>query len=151
MSPLLTFGLAHIFLKEVVTLNQLGVLLSAFCGVLLMIVGGSKQDHAHMQSTKLQLFLMLSNPVLISTGELAMRSMRKMPETIVSLYMNFTLVVIMFLAIWMTTNDSALGSFLNSKTGWHYSASAYVSSFPRLLNSKRCKTIKPVLFSPGLS
>ena len=58
-----------------------------------------------MQSTKLQLILLLSNPVLISTGELAMRTMRKMPEAIVSLYMNFTLGALMFLVIWMTSNN----------------------------------------------
>lgn len=36
---------------------------------------------------------MLSNPVLISAGEIAMKLMQKMPETIVSLYNNFTLMI----------------------------------------------------------
>ena len=34
-----------------------------------------------------------------------MRTMRKMPETIVSLYMNFTLGIMMFLTIWMSSNN----------------------------------------------
>ena len=64
-----------------------------------MIIGGSKDEHDHMQNTKFQLMLLLMNPVLISTGELAMRSMRKMPEAVVSLYMNFTLGITMYFAI----------------------------------------------------
>jgi hypothetical protein len=48
------------------------------------------------------LVLLLLNPVAISTGELAMRSMKKMPETIVSLYVNLTLGITMVLIIKMT-------------------------------------------------
>jgi drug/metabolite transporter (DMT)-like permease len=46
--------------------------------------------------------LLLLNPVAISTGEIAMRSMGKMPETIVSLYNNLTLGMTMVVLIILT-------------------------------------------------
>ncbi|MFO0117005.1 MAG: hypothetical protein ACK521_05125 [bacterium] len=55
---------------------------------------------------------MLANPILISLGELAMRMMQKMPETIVSLYNNFTLLITNALIIYYNSgNYDAWGAF----------------------------------------
>jgi len=55
---------------------------------------------------------LLANPILISLGELAMRMMQKMPETIVSLYNNFTLLITNALIIYYNSgNYDAWGAF----------------------------------------
>jgi drug/metabolite transporter (DMT)-like permease len=64
----------------------------AFSGVLLMIAGGSSTQE-HKDAPGYAYALMLLAPFLISIGELAMRMMMKMPETIVSLYVNFTMLI----------------------------------------------------------
>ena len=47
---------------------------------------------------------------MIAGGELAMRIMKKMPDSVVSFYMNLTLAITMLIAIKL--NDGNFGTFL---------------------------------------
>jgi drug/metabolite transporter (DMT)-like permease len=106
IGPLLTVILAGCFLGEKLECHQLIVLLIAFFGVVLMIVGGSPQDEEVVSSKSWYLYLLLMlNPVFIATGELAMRRMKKMPDTVVSLYMNLALFFVSYLVISFNGDD----------------------------------------------
>lgn len=51
------------------------------------------------------MFLLLSNPIIIAAGVIAMRQMRKMHESVVTTYMNLMLLAIMLPLVYIQGDD----------------------------------------------
>ena len=101
-APVVATLLAVFILKEKLLCSTLVILFVAFAGVILMILGAAPQPSDVLPPPAYALPLLLLNPVLIATGEVAMLAMGKMPETLVSLYMNFTMLFTSFFLIKLT-------------------------------------------------
>jgi len=62
--------------------------------------------------TKFSIAALIINPFLLAFGSLAMRKMRKMPETVVALYLNPALVIVSI--VWlMIINGSQAFKFMS--------------------------------------
>ncbi len=84
LSPLVTVIFAFLFLRERLKLSEALVVLLGFGAVSLMILGGDQADQKTYQSNIFALFILLSNPIFVSTGMVVMRSMRKTSEWTIS-------------------------------------------------------------------
>jgi len=84
LSPLVTVIFAFLFLRERLKLSEALVVLLGFGAVSLMIMGGDQADQKTYQSNIFALFILLSNPIFVSTGMVVMRSMRKTSEWTIS-------------------------------------------------------------------
>ena len=85
---------------------QLVFLLVAFGGIALVIKGGQDNSMATIEEGSWLLTLaLLMNPLAIAVGNIAMRSMRKMPELVVSSYMNITLGVLSTAIVFISGDD----------------------------------------------
>ncbi len=60
----------------------------------MVILGADGQESSAMTANPLALVALLSQPVLLAAGCVAMRQMRKMPETTCSTYQNLSLAVL---------------------------------------------------------
>ena len=88
-----------LILKEQLYCSNVIALLVAFAGVTLMILSTPEQPIDLLPNPGYALPMLLANPVLVASGQIAMRSMVKTPETIVSLYINLTCLITMYLAM----------------------------------------------------
>jgi hypothetical protein len=52
--------------------------------------------------------ILMLNPILIAVGNLAMRSSKKLPDEIVSGWMNFTLTFVSITIVFISGNDLAI-------------------------------------------
>ncbi len=87
-APFLSLFLAWSILGEKVKIARIVGLLVAFGGLTLMIVGGKAVEHRPAYTpTTLAYVALLLNPFCISAGTLAMRKMRKLNDSVVSIYM----------------------------------------------------------------
>lgn len=60
----------------------------------MVILGGTKEKQELEESNWVLIMVLLLNPIAIAVGNIAMRKMRKMPELVVSSYMNVTLGIV---------------------------------------------------------
>ena len=112
LSPLVTVIFAFIFLKERLKLSECIVIILGFSAVSLMILGGDKADQRTYQTNLFALFILLSNPLVVSAGMVAMRSMRKTSEWTISTMNNlFQLSVFTPYAIWAGLDLSLIFHF----------------------------------------
>ena len=92
-APLLTVFLAWPILGERIKVFQILYLLLAFVAVAIMILGNSTADEENEDSQlpgTLAIIALILNPVAIAIGNIAMRSMRKLPDEVVSCWMNLS-------------------------------------------------------------
>jgi hypothetical protein len=76
----------------------------------MVILGSDGQDRETRASNPLAVIALVCQPILIASGVIFMRQMRKMPETTASFYKNLTLAV--FSAEW-TTYERESFNFMN--------------------------------------
>ena len=74
----------------------MGTLLLAFASILLVIIGFEEpSDNVYEKiNSALPYIGIFVNPILLATGAIAMRKMRKMPEAVVSSYVNTGLFIV---------------------------------------------------------
>jgi drug/metabolite transporter (DMT)-like permease len=96
-APLLTVVLAAPILGERIFAIQVVYLLLAFGAVSIMILGdpdrGSEKKDKITPST-IAITALVLNPIAIALGNLAMRSMRKLNENVVSCWMSCSMIII---------------------------------------------------------
>ena len=88
-------------------------MVGVFASVCMVIIGAEGQDRETRASNPLAMIALVFQPILIASGVICMRQMRKMPETTASFYQNLTLAV--FAAAWMTCEQSSF-NFMNDFT-----------------------------------
>ena len=96
-APLLTVVLAAPILGEKIAAVQVFYLLLAFGAVSIMILGdpnGSDHKPDNLKPNFIAIAALVFNPVAISIGNIAMRSMRKLNENVVSCWMSFSMIII---------------------------------------------------------
>jgi len=86
LSPLLTVVLAYFILGEKLTVEKAVQLVLAFIAVTMMVLGGNESSLKLYTDNIFALVVLLLNPVAISFGMIAMRSMRSTEEWTVSSY-----------------------------------------------------------------
>lgn len=79
LTPMFVCCLAHFLLEERLKLRDQGALLFVFVCVCLVLVGGDKTHNAG-NTQLLPLVALLSQPLLLAAGMVAMRQMRRLPE-----------------------------------------------------------------------
>ena len=85
-------------------------MIGVFASVCMVILGSDGQDRETRASNPLAVIALVCQPILIASGVICMRQMRKMPETTASFYQNLTLAV--FSAAWMTYERESF-NFMN--------------------------------------
>ena len=74
--------------------NTLIDLFFAFCGAIILILGGANEDPVPEGSSLIGFICLIFNPVLVAIGTVMMRSMKKLNESVVSCYMNSTSILV---------------------------------------------------------
>ena len=69
--------------------------------VALVIFGAQGEDKSAMQTNMLATIALIAQPVLLAGGNITMRQMRKMPETLVSTYLNIALALMSAVAVFV--------------------------------------------------
>lgn len=111
-APFVSFFLAGPILGEKITVAQAVSLLIAFGGLTLMIIGGEGGETRPAYTPTLMAYVaLLLNPLCIAAGTLAMRSMRRLNDNVVSVYMALSLFVV-FLPICLLSGEN-LGLWFN--------------------------------------
>ena len=80
LTPLIVCVLANFLLNERMKRRDVIMLGGVFIAVLLVIVFADGDDAASMKTNPWALVALLSQPVLLAGGTIAMRKMRKIPE-----------------------------------------------------------------------
>jgi drug/metabolite transporter (DMT)-like permease len=97
MAPMFTCLLAILMLGATVTLGQVRSLIAVFLSVVLIITGSEDTDNSSSPSLKTPSLVMglvlLSQPILLASSQIALRQMRKMDHNTVTAYQNITLFV----------------------------------------------------------
>jgi len=96
-APLLTVVLAGPILGEKIAAVQVVYLLLAFGAVSVMILGDPKGNEPKPDKIKPNLIAIIAlviNPGVIALGTIAMRSMRKLGDTVVVCWMSFTMIIL---------------------------------------------------------
>lgn len=124
LAPLITVVLAYYILSEKLAFFQIAALIISFAGILIVILGGDVEDDTHygQDAGFFEYFVLLANPVLIATGTIAMRKMRKMHESVVSSYMNLTLGMTCAVAMWIQGENLSICNGFNVPD-WVYTVS----------------------------
>jgi len=66
----------------------------------LVIFGADGEEKSAMQTNTLATIALIAQPMLLAGGTITMRQMRKMPETLVSTYLNIALALMSAGALW---------------------------------------------------
>jgi len=94
MVPLVTTFLAWIILREKITKFDIFALVATFSSVLLVIFGNPNGTNpVEKQPGIWEYILLVSNPIMISGGLIAMKKMTKMHDSVVSSYINITMAI----------------------------------------------------------
>jgi len=94
LTPLFVCMLAYFLLGERLKFFDQMALLAVFASVLLVILGAEGHESNTMSANPLALFALICQPILLAAGAVAMRQMRRMPETTCSTYQNASLAVL---------------------------------------------------------
>ena len=94
LTPLVVCILAYFILSERLRMFDMIALLTVFAAVMLVILGTSGEERKTMEVNTFALVCLICQPVLLASGAICMRMMRKMPETTASFYQNIALFVI---------------------------------------------------------
>ena len=86
--------MAYFFLEEKMTKNTLIGLFFAFCGAIVLILGGENDDPVPQGSSLIGFICLIMNPVFVAIGTIMMRKMKKLNESVVSCYMNATTIIV---------------------------------------------------------
>ena len=97
--PVLVCVIASFLLNERMKIRDVMTLTGVFISVILVIVYSNPEEAETMKSNPWALIALISQPVLLAGGSIAMRKMRKMPEQVCSAYQNMTLAVMASLAM----------------------------------------------------
>lgn len=94
MVPLVTTFLAWIILREKITKFDIFALVATFSSVLLVIFGNPNGTNPDEKQPGIwEYILLISNPIMISGGLIAMKKMTKMHDSVVSSYINITMAI----------------------------------------------------------
>lgn len=96
---------AYIILKERSSLALLAMLAISLAGTTLVIFGEESGGAEGYDRHVYDYLILLVTPVLIAMGIIAMRNMRKMHESVVTTYMNSTLLVVMLIVVFASGSD----------------------------------------------
>lgn len=102
LTPIFVCIIAYLLLGERLKLFDQAALVATFAAVMLVIFGANGEEGSTMSSNPFALIALLSQPVLLAAGAVAMRQMRKLPETTCSTYQNISLALLS--AIFMLCN-----------------------------------------------
>jgi len=93
LTPLIVCVIASFLLNEQMKLRDGVTLAGVFVAVMLVVLFANPEQSATMHANPWALVALISQPVLLAGGSIAMRKMRKMPEQLCSAYQNLTLLV----------------------------------------------------------
>ena len=97
MAPVVTVGLAYIFLGERLKLLEMIFLMLSVGGILTIIIGGFGQgtDSSYVTITQAPWLYsgLFTNPFLTGGGSIALRKMKSLHEMTVSWYLNATMMI----------------------------------------------------------
>lgn len=94
LTPLFVCLIAYWLLGERLKMFDQCALVFVFISVCLVILGAEGEESSTMSSNPLALMALISQPVLLAGGAVAMRQMKKMPETTCSTYQNLSLALL---------------------------------------------------------
>ena len=117
LSPLLTVFLAYFILGERLSKEKAVQLVLAFIAVTMMVLGGNKSSLKLYTDNIFALVVLLLNPVAISFGMIAMRSMRSTEEWTVSSYNYLCQLLVMTPCVLIWEEDLGL-IFTFGLTSW---------------------------------
>ena len=115
--PVLVCVIASLLLNEVMKVRDVVTLAGVFVSVVLVIAYSNPEEASTMKANPWALIALISQPVLLAGGSIAMRKMRKMPEQVCSAYQNITLAAMASLA--MIASGTSL-SFLMEMSALSY-------------------------------
>jgi drug/metabolite transporter (DMT)-like permease len=126
-APLLTVVMAGVILKEQFSAYQCVYLLIAFSAVVLMIMAAPNAE-ATVQTAGIAAYIALAlNPFSVAVGNIAMRSMRKLHENVVSTWMSLSMICLFVPIVYIQGDGlSICASF--SWTDWLAIIGASISS-----------------------
>jgi drug/metabolite transporter (DMT)-like permease len=105
-APLLTVVMAAPILGEKIASVQVVYLLLAFGAVSIMILGDPNGGEHKPENLKPNLFAIAAlvfNPIAIAIGNIAMRSMRKLHENVVSCWMSCSMIFVFMPLVYLTS------------------------------------------------
>ena len=107
-APLLTVVLAAPILGEKIAAVQVFYLLLAFGAVSIMILGdpnGDEKKPDYLKPNFTAIAALVFNPVAIAIGNIAMRSMRKLNESVVSCWMSCSMILLFVPLVYFKGQD----------------------------------------------
>lgn len=115
MVPLVTTFLAWAILRENITKFDIFALLATFSSILLVIFGNPNGSNpVEKQPGIWEYALLISNPIMISGGLIAMRKMTKMHDSVVSSYINIVMAILSTIGALATGQGYAIFSTFNA-------------------------------------
>ena len=115
-APLLTVVLAAQILGESISNTQIVYLLLAFGAVSIMIFGDPNSDADNKEKLKpshAAIVALVLNPMAIAIGSIAMRSMRKLREEVVSCWMSTTMLILFVPLVFLKGQDFTICNSFN--------------------------------------
>lgn len=94
LTPLFVCFMAYFLLGERLKPSDWAALLAVFVAVLLVILGAEGEESSTMSANPLAVVALIMQPILLAAGAVAMRQMRKLPETTCSTYQNLALTIL---------------------------------------------------------
>lgn len=88
ISPMVVVVLCYLIYNETMSNQEIIALVLAFFAVTMTIMGGYQGQSAN--SSTAGLIMLILNPFVIASGQLLMRKLKKLHESIVSAYSNFS-------------------------------------------------------------
>lgn len=119
LKPIIACLLSVLLLSERMGWKDVLSMSAIFVAVLLVILGSGGDQQEHMQSNPWAMVALISQPLLLAGGDIAMRRMRKMPEQLCSTYQNLSLSLIFGAALVLTGEGFEFIAALSLKA-WLY-------------------------------
>jgi len=105
LTPVFVCFIAYFMLGERMRHSDIFSLFAVIMAAMLVICGSEGEEKATEEVSFMALVALLAQPLLLAGGAVSMRKMRKMPEDLVSCYVNFTLAIGTSLVMYMTGED----------------------------------------------
>lgn len=94
LKPIIACILGVTILGESMTCKDVICMSAVFIAVFLVIFGSEGEQQDNMSAKPMAMVALISQPLLLAGGDIAMRKMRKMPEQLCSAYQNLSLCLL---------------------------------------------------------
>ena len=119
LKPIIACLMGVTMLGESMTLKDVVCMSAVFIAVFLVIFGSEGSQGESMQTNPWAMVALIAQPFLLAGGDIAMRKMRKMPESLCSAYQNVSLTLLASIYM-LCTGISFDFIWTLSQSAWFY-------------------------------